>query len=335
MQSSGQNPGAIPAKRSSHGLSRREMRASLLLPIGIIVAIWLVGLVVAAVVPTAVNFTTIISLTIALSLIVFLLYWTRGTNGRLRLLALLFALPALIGLTSGVTSGNLRPIIIGVALTFFLLVAQRFFSTPLSFRAANRYFQQGDLDNALRLINKSIDARPTFWESHQLRALIRLAQLDFRRAEADAREAVAFSTNAHQPLNTLGQIYLAQEQYAAVQQAYEQALALEPDSAIYQFYLGLCHFRQHQYQPAAENLAAATQGTLPTSHYDLRAYFYLGRSLDKLGNKKTAQEAYAAMPNFKDGLTSLEEQLAHQPDYPHVARLRQDVDEMKKVIGNR
>lgn len=334
MQSSDLKQRTSPAKRSSHGLSRREMRASLLLPIGIIVAIWLVGLVVAAVVPTAVNFTTTLSITITLSLIVFLLYWTRGTNGRLRLLALLFALPALIGITSGVTNGSLSNIAIGVAITFLLLVAQRFFSTPLSFRAAHAAFQRGDLDSALRLINKSIDARPTFWESHQLRALIRLAQLDFRRAEADAREAIAYSTNAHQPLNTLGQIHLAQEQYAAAQQAYEQALALAPDSAIYQFYLGLCHFRQHQYRPAAENLAAATQGTFPTIRYDLQAHYYLGRSLDKLGDKKTAQEAYAAMPNFKEGLTTLEEQLAHQPDYPHLAQLRRDVAEMKKVIGN-
>lgn len=307
------------------------MRASLLLPIGIIVAIWLVGLVVAAVVPTAVHFTTTLTLAIALSLIVFLLYWTRGQNGRLRLLALLFALPALIGLTSGLTRGSLRHILIGGSLTFLLLITQRFLSTPLSFRAAHATFQRGDLDNALRLINKSIAARPTFWESHQLRALIRLAQLDFRRAEADAREAVALAPAAHQPLNTLGQIHLAQEQYPAAQQAYEQALALEPDSAIYHFYLGLCHFRQHHHRPAAEHLAAATQGTLPTIHYDLQAHYYLGRSLDKLGDKKTAQEAYAALPNFKDGLATLEAQLTHQPTHPH---LRQDVAEMKKVIGN-
>ena len=76
-------------------------------------------------------------------------------------------------------------------------------------------------------------------------------------------------------------------------------------------------------------------GHPPTSRYDLRAYYYLGRSLDKIEDKKTAQEAYAAMPNFKDGLATLEEQLAHQPDYPHVARLRQDVAELKIVIGNR
>ncbi|MEM7116452.1 MAG: tetratricopeptide repeat protein [Chloroflexota bacterium] len=319
--------------KSSHGLSRGEMRASLLLPIGIIIAIWLGGLALVLLFPDAADFNTAVSITIGLSLIVFLLYWTRQANGRLRLTALLMAIPALVGITLGLTNGRLRFIMLGVGLTFLLLILQRLFDTPISFRTASSYFNRGDLDNALRIINKSIDSRPDFWESYQLRALIRLANLDFNRAEADAKQAIAIHPKAHPVLNTLGQIYLAQESFANAEKTYAAAAELAPDVALYHYHLGLSRFRQKKHQSAAEALATSTQKTLPTIRYDLQAHYYLGKSLERLGDKKTAAEAFAGMENFKDGLEILEEQMASQADYPHIEQLRRDADDIAKQLA--
>ncbi|MEZ4518896.1 MAG: hypothetical protein R3C44_19440 [Chloroflexota bacterium] len=45
-------------------------------------------------------------------------------------------------------------------------------TTPISYRMARRRFFAGDMSMALDLVDKSIAARPDFWESYQLRALI-------------------------------------------------------------------------------------------------------------------------------------------------------------------
>lgn len=318
--------------KSSHGLSRGEMRASLLLPIGIILAIWLAGLALVLLFPNATSFNTAVSVAIGLSLIIFLLYWTRQADGRLRTTALLMAIPALVGITLGITNGRLQFIALGVGLTFLLLILQRLFNTPLSFRFANNYFNQGNLDGALRLINKSLSRRPDFWESYQLRALIRLAKLDFRRAETDAQKALELNPKAHPVLNTLGQIYLAQEQFANAEDTYQQAVSLAPNTALYHYHLGLAQYRQKNYQAAAEALATATQKTLPTIRYDLQAHYYLGCCLEKLGDQKTAAEAFAGMASFKEGLDILQDQLGSQADYPHIDQLRKDVASMARRL---
>jgi hypothetical protein len=103
--------------------SRTELRASLLLPAAIILAIWIVGLLVFAVVPG--EFDTVVSLTIGLSLLVFLIFWTRRVQPGLRLQAVLLALPALAGITAGIISGRSSYTLVGAGVTDLLLFRHR------------------------------------------------------------------------------------------------------------------------------------------------------------------------------------------------------------------
>jgi hypothetical protein len=176
-------------RRSKHGLSPRELRSSFLLPVVIALVIWLVGVVVYLIVPG--EFNTAVSIIIGIALFAYLLYYTRHARPAVRLLALVFAVPAMVGIALSFSSGSARPLVIGVGITFLLLVVQRLLDTPVSYRVALRYFSQGRMDEALAMINKAVEARPDFWESQQLRALIHLTRLDFTRAEKDARAAIA------------------------------------------------------------------------------------------------------------------------------------------------
>jgi Flp pilus assembly protein TadD len=282
-----------------------------------------VGIVVYLVTPAA--FNTAVSLIIGLSLFAFLLYYTRQARPAVRLLAMLFAVPALVGIALSLSSGSVRPLLIGVGLTFLLLVVQRLLDTPVSYRVALRHFGQGRMDEALRMINKAIEARPDFWESWQLRALIHLANLEYARAERDARRAIEMQPKAHPVYNTLGQLYLAQEQFAEAAAIYDQALDLDPGNGIYHYLLGLSLYRQGVFDEAVTALHTAVKRNLPLPEYDLLAHYYLGQSLEQSARPEAAQAVYAEMGNFKESLAYLQAQMGELPAYPHRAQMRADV----------
>lgn len=310
--------------------SRRDLRASLLLPVAIVLAIWVVGLVVYVLTPR--DFNTAVALIIGVALLGFLLFWTRSLEPRLRLIANLAALPALAGITAGLITGRSRYAIIGTTFTFLLLILQRMLSTPGSYRAAYRRFQAGDIEGALRFAGKAIEARPDYWRSYQLRALIHLLQRRFALAEQDAGRAIELQPGAHENYNTLGQIYLAEGRFGDARDAYQKAAAIAPDHALYQYYLGFSHYRLKAYRAAAESLAAAIRQTLPAIEYDLLAHYYLGQSLEALGKTEAAQEAYQAMANFKNGLQRLQAQLDGQSDLAYLALLRTDLADLEQHL---
>ncbi len=310
---------------------RQEMRASLLLPIGITFAVWLAGLVAFLLLPG--QFYTLVSLLVGLGLAIFLFFWTRNAPPRLRRLALILAIPALVGITVGLVYGSASYTMLGVGLTMLLLIGQRIVNTPLSFRFAARQFANGNIEAALDLINRSINARPDFWQSYQLRALIYLSKLDFLRAAKDAQRAIKENPKAHPAYNTLGQVYLAEERFAEAARVYQEALNLAPDYALYYFHLGLAQYRQGQFAAAAETLAAASQSTVPLVEYDLQIYYYLGRSLEGNGEADLAAEAFAEMQRFADAFWPLQRQIEALPDYPHAAQLREDLAEMGEKLG--
>ncbi|MCA9970459.1 MAG: tetratricopeptide repeat protein [Anaerolineales bacterium] len=316
---------------SSHRPTPKELRLSFVLPTAIILAVWVIGAVVIVIWPL--QYTPILGGVIGVSLLVYLVYWTRQARRALRIRAVLFALPALAGITWSVVDGRINPMLLGLLITLALLFLQRTLDTPLSYRAAYQQFSRGNVDAAFDLINRSVDARPDFWQSYQMRALIHLMRLHFRQAEADAREAIRLRPDAHPALNTLGQVYLAQNRFAEAEAAYAAALAAAPDYALYLYHHGLSLYRQEKYRAAADALAAATRGTLPLDSYDLQAYFYLGRSLEALGEGETAASAYQTMTRFRDALPALHKEIHDQPAYPHAALLKADLAAMKQRLA--
>ena len=324
------NPDQSNRKSTKH-IVRSQMGASLLLPIALGLGILFAGVVVAMFAPW--SFMNTIALFIITVLLLFLLWTTRKAGWRLRILAILLAIPAIIGIAIGLVNGRVTEPLIGIGITVFLLIAFRFFSTPISYRAAYRRFRMGDMDGALDLISRSIEARPDFWESYQLRALIYLALLSFGHAERDAKTALTLKPAAHPVLNTLGLIYLAQERFAEAEDAYGRALDLAPGYALYLYHLGLSEFRQQKHPDAVESFIAATHGTLPLMEYDLQNAYYLVRALEEGGSQEGAQTAAEQMEKFRDALPSLKRQVANLPEYPHLTQIKADLADMERRLA--
>lgn len=306
------------------------MSSSLLLPIALGLVILLGGILLAIFAPW--SFTTTISIFIILVLFAYLVWGTRGSSPGMRLLALILAIPAVVGIALSLVNGRITDGLIGVGLTALLLIILRFLSTPISYRVAYNRFRKGRTEDALEMINKSIRAKPDFWESYQLRSLIYLTQMNLDHAERDAKTAIELNPKAHPVYNTLGQVYLAQERFADAEVAYSSALDLAPGFALYLYHLGLCEFRRQDYGEAAQSFAAASQGTLPLIEYDLQNAYYLVRSLEEIGDEENAANARRQMTLFRAGLAPIQKQLKNQPPYPHLPQMRADADDLQSRL---
>ncbi len=321
-------------KGASEHPSRKELRSSVIWPVVISVGIWIVALVVWLFVPG--QFDVLVSAIIGVGLLIYLVYYQRSQRLTLReqVVSLFLAIPAIAGITAGLIAGQALYAITGVSLTLLLLGARRIITTPISYRLARRSFFAGDLSMALDLADKSIKARPDFWETYQLRALIFLSNMQFGAAERDANQALKLRPDAHPALNTLGQVYLATNEFDKAEKVYTRAIQLSPKSALYHYYLGLSLYRQGQYRSATAAFATATQFGLPYVTYELQAYYYLARSLEENGETEKAEEVNIDMLAFKEGLPQLQEELADQPDFPHLNLLRQDVKEIEQRLAS-
>lgn len=313
--------------------SSKALRLSLLLPIAIALLIWIVGLILFVVAPG--RFDAAVSLSIGIGLVLFLLYDLRARpeSQQNRLIALLLMLPAVVGIATGLLRGQALYAITGVSASLLLLGIQRALNIPLSFRLARRRLRMGDPDGAFDLVNKSLTARPDFWQSYQLRALVLLSRLNFRAAERDARKALDLRPDAHPVYNTLGQLYLAEEKFSEAKDAYTKALELRPATPLYLYFYGLAAYRLAEYHLAAEALSIAVKAPLPIRSYQLQAYYYLGRSLEQLKRKEEAAEAFNEMADLQDALPTLLEELASQPDFPHLSRLREDLASLERQLN--
>ena len=319
-------------KRTGQRPSRSELRASVVWPVAIAIAIWVAGLIVYSLFPG--RFDVLVTGLIAAGLLIYLIWHQRRmslTAGE-RLFSLLLAGPAIAGIAYGMKDGNALYAITGVSLSLLLLSAQRAFTTPFSYRMARRSFMRGNPELALDLVDKAIFARPNFWESYQLRSLIYLSDMQFAQAERDARKALDLRPDAHPVYNTLGQIYLTTSQYDRAVEAYRNAIKLAPKHALYHYYEGLALYRLGDVHESAEALAASTRLGLPDVSFELRAYYYLGVVLERNGETEKAEEVLAEMATFKPGLEMFKAELKGQRDFPELGPMRADVRDIQRRL---
>ena len=322
-----------PTRQPSERPSRSELRNSVVWPVAISALIWVIGLIIYAIAPG--RFDVAVSAIIAVGLLVYLLWYQRRlpmTPGE-RIFSMLLAVPAIAGITFGMLEGQALYAITGVSGSLLLLAIQRALSLPISYRMARRSFTRGNSEMALDLVDKAIEARPTFWESYQLRALIYLSAMQFGQAERDALQALELRPDAHPVHNTLGQLYLASSRYDRAAEAYGKAIDLSPKHALYHFHYGLTLYRQGKVREAAESLAASTRLGLPDVTYELQAYYYLICALEQNGEIEKAEEISADMVKFRDGIDLLKADLKQQPDFPELAVLRADLRDMEKRLA--
>jgi tetratricopeptide (TPR) repeat protein len=262
-------------------------------------------------------------------------FWILRARPAARRLILQQLLPAHIGIPIAVFGllTKQRPLIFSaLVISIGIVLAQFLLHLPPYYRRAHKRFQGGDLNNALDLINKSIQARPNSSEAYYLRSLIYLALKLPGKAEQDARKAIQIKPHSPAGFRALGQIFYLRGCYSQAKEAFTEALTLNPGNPLLLSDLGQTCYRLGQYEEAIENLKLAAISRLDDA-CNLSIHYFLGRSLEELGKEGQADDVFETMRRFRRGLSRLEEQYSSWPDdLPEMQLAQEDLEDMRDLL---
>jgi hypothetical protein len=77
----------------------------------------------------------------------------------------------------------------------------------------------------------------------------------------------------------------------------------------------------------------AINGSLRFLEYELQAHYYLWRCLIALQETEQAQTVHEKMQAFAPGVPLIQEQIANQPDYPHLPTLQADAADLAQQFS--
>jgi tetratricopeptide (TPR) repeat protein len=203
---------------------------------------------------------------------------------------------------------------------------------PPFYRAANKQLREGDVDSALELINKSIEARPQSYESYATRAYLYICKNQFAQAKQDAQYIIQLKPDYSLGYRVLGQWFYFQSHYAEAIDPFSEALRLDPKDGVHYCTLGLTYYRLKEYKKAVEHLqrAISMKSSIDCS---FSTYYYLGRSFEQLGQEEKTDELFAKMRKYVSNLKTWENQYKDLPDdYPAVKLAKEEIEEVKEIL---
>ena len=123
-------------------------------------------------------------------------------------------------------------------------------SAVFDFTLANLYFQEDNLDEALRYYTSAIEKFPAFQRAHKNAALIHIRNGTFDAALEPLTKCIELGVNEGLTYGLLGYAYAMTEQNIPAESAYRLAILLQPKTLDWK--LGLCRtlFKQQKYGEA-------------------------------------------------------------------------------------
>ncbi len=103
-------------------------------------------------------------------------------------------------------------------------------SAALDFILANLYFQNGQLGEAAESYAKALEKFPDFRRAHKNVGLLSVQLSDFDRALEHLTRAVELGDRDGRSYGLIGYAYINRENYVAAEQAYRNAILLQPDT---------------------------------------------------------------------------------------------------------
>jgi len=208
---------------------------------------------------------------------------------------------------------------------YLVMEALRFRLLPPHLHRAARLYQNGDLESALAMTEKSIAARPGRWESHYLQSLIRFNSSDLKGAEQSAKKAIELDPEQAPIHLILGQILFAQGLYDGARNAFAEALSYGGKSGIYYYHAAAAAYRLGDCEAAIPRLELALRLGVDNPQLVLLAKYYLGSCFERRGEQETADGYFEQLGQHTAELESLRHDLHIVPDFPERVALSNDV----------
>lgn len=187
--------------------------------------------------------------------------------------------------------------------------------------AARREYDQAakdltrhDSESAAQHLRRAVELAPQFGNAWNELGTIYYQTQKFDRAEECFREALAIDPQAFEPLVNLGGVLITVHNLDEAWRYNGLAVLMRPDDALANSQMGLTYFEMGSYDLAIQKLEKARQ--LDPAHFS-HPQLVLAEIHLRRGEKAAAAEALADF-------------LAHHPDWPQAAKMRQEITELKR-----
>jgi len=201
------------------------------------------------------------------------------------------------------------------------------------YKPSLKQFHNKNFDQALLLSNQAVQARPKNWQVYILRASIQYELGNLSNAQSDCEQAIQLKPKETTAHTALGSVWLAQSQYQKSKAQFVEARRLKPKDPVIRWMLGRVHYRLEEYAQAAEELNAALQNKRsPLITTYIRAYYYLGRSLEALNQSEQAKAAFENMGIYKKDIERVQEFIANHVSFPETIADRADVENIERRL---
>ena len=158
-------------------------------------------------------------------------------------------------------------------------------SAILDFNLGSIYFQQDQMDKALRRYRKAADKFPSFRRAYRNLGIIHVRNGKFDDAITSFTRMIELGGGDAYSYGLLAFAYAAKEDYMAAEAAYRSALLLQPDNTEWRLGLTRCVFKQQKFEDAIALLDVLIQ------RYPEKSEFWLLQANAYLGLKKPLKAA--------------------------------------------
>lgn len=242
---------------------------------------------------------------------------------------ILFVIPLATALVAFFATNQLLFTALGFVAGYILMEGLRFLLLPPHLHRAVRNYQRGDLQQALELAQRSIEARPARWEPHYVQALAFFARGDLTEAEKSARNAIRLNSENDPSHLVLGQVLFSQKRFPAAREAFAEAVRLNGREGLNRYHLGATLFRLGEFELAIPHLELALRLGMDQDQLTLLTHYYLGRALEEIGHHEDAKVTFAAMQENAEALEALRQDLHDAPAFPAQQLLKEDVRDIE------
>ena len=276
------------------------------------------------------------ALTVTLAMITFLsvavVYRYRDQGPFIKKIGLSVVTLFSIGFGLYLGTGNFTYFLLGIFSMPLVLIWVNYLRHPPHLWKFVWLFRRKRQAEAAQYINEWIKFHPGDWKALIMRSDFHLNRGQIAEAEQDSRTAIRSKPDYHEGYNQLGRSLMIMAQYAEARQAFEAAQKLKSNSG-YLANLGIACYRLGDFPAAVEALTQANRTHLDHQFYNLTAYYFLGRSLENMGEQKKAQDAFKKMKLYANDIKVYIEQTNAAPDYPETVASRADLAEIQRLLN--
>jgi tetratricopeptide (TPR) repeat protein len=259
------------------------------------------------------------------------LYRTRDGGPYIKKISLSIVGLFCLGFSLYLFTGNIIYFFLGILGTPLVMIWISYLRHPPYLWRYVWLFRKKRYAEAAQNINEWIRDHPDDWKAIAMRSDFHLNRAQPAEAERDSKMVIKIKPDFHEGYNQLGRSLLIMAQYEEARRAFETAQKLKPNSG-YLSNLGITCYRLGDFPAAIEALTRATRTPLDHPFYSLVANYFLGRSLENMGETKKAQAAFKNMKQYASNLKSYIEQANTAPDYPEQVATRADLAEIQQRL---